>query len=128
MMTRVYPAIVHKEDDGSWLEFPDLPGCFTQGDNLEELMENAEEALGAYIAVKMEYKEEIPKASDISDIDTQGNDMKTYVKADVNKYHKDTKAVKKMLSIPAWLAKEAESRNYSLSKILQEALMEKLSI
>lgn len=128
MMTKVYPAIVHKEDDGLWLEFPDLPGCFTQGDSLEELMENAEEALGAYIAVKMEYKEEIPKASDISDIDTQGNDMKTYVKADVNKYHKDTKAVKKMLSIPAWLAKEAESRNYSLSKILQEALMEKLSI
>ena len=128
MMTKVYPAIVHKEDDGLWLEFPDLPGCFTQGDSLEELMENAEEALGAYLAVKMEYREEVPKASDISDIVTEGNDMKTYVKVDVNKYHKDTKAVKKMLSIPAWLAKEAESRNYSLSKILQEALMEKLSI
>ncbi|MCR4788117.1 MAG: type II toxin-antitoxin system HicB family antitoxin [Lachnospiraceae bacterium] len=127
-MTKVYPAVVHKEDDGLWLEFPDLPGCFTQGDDIEELMENAEEALGSFLAVKMEHKEEIPKASDIADIKTNGDDMRTYVTVDVNNYHKDTKAVKKMLSIPAWLAKEAENRNYSLSKILQEALLEKLNI
>ena len=31
-----------------------------------------------------------------------------------------------MLSIPAWLAKEAEARNLSLSKVLQEALQERL--
>ncbi len=124
---KVYPAIVHKEDDGFWLEFPDLSGCFTQGDDIEELMENAEEALGAFLAVKMEYNEDIPKASDIGAIKVNKNDMTTYVTVDVNKYHKDTRAVKKMLSIPAWLAKEAEKRNYSLSKILQEALLEKLS-
>ncbi|MCR4791519.1 MAG: hypothetical protein K5871_02090 [Lachnospiraceae bacterium] len=54
--------------------------------------------------------------------------IKTYKCVDVNKYHKDTGAVKKMLSISAWLAKEAENRNYSLSKILQEALIEKIDI
>lgn len=128
IMTKVYPAIVHKEDDGLWLEFPDLPGCFTQGDSIEELMENAEEALGSFLAVKMEYREEIPAPSDIRTIIDSHEDMATYVTVDVNKYHKDTRAVKKMLSIPAWLAKEAENRNYSLSKILQEALLEKISI
>ena len=127
-MTKVFPAKVHKENDGFWLEFPDLPGCFTQGDSLEELMENAEEALGAFLAVKMENEEEIPKPSDIRQISVSSDDMKTYVSVDVNKYHKDTRAVKKMLSIPAWLANEADRRHYSLSKILQEALLEKISI
>ena len=31
-MLVIYPAIVHVDDDGLWAEFPDLPGCFTQGD------------------------------------------------------------------------------------------------
>ena len=127
-MTKVFPAKVHKDNDGFWLEFPDLPGCFTQGDSLEELMENAEESLGAFLAVKMENDEEIPKPSDIRQISESSDDLKTYVSVDVNKYHKDTRAVRKMLSIPAWLANEADRRNYSLSKILQEALLEKISI
>ena len=127
-MTKVFPAKVHKENDGFWLEFPDLPGCFTQGDSLEELMENAEEALGVFLAVKIENEEDIPKPSDIRQISESSDDLKTYVSVDVNKYHKDTRAVKKMLSIPAWLANEADRRHYSLSKILQEALLEKISI
>ena len=127
-MTKVYPAIIHKESDGLWLEFPDLEGCFTQGDSLEELMENAEEALGGYLAVKMEYDEEVSNPSDIRDIHESSDGLKTYVSVDVNKYHKDTRAVKKMLSIPAWLANEADKRHYSLSKVLQEALLEKISI
>lgn len=126
-MTKVYPAIIHNEDGGFWLEFPDLPGCFTDGDTLENLMDNAEEALGAFLAVKMDYREAIPAPSDINKISTGISDIKTYISTDVNKYHRDTKAVKKMISIPAWLAKEAEDRNYSLSKILQEALMGKLA-
>ena len=127
-MIKVYPAVIHNDDDGLWLEFPDLQGCYTQGDCIEELMENAEESLGTFLAVKLEYGDLIPKASDINDIQQAERCTKTYVSVDVNKYHRDTKAVKKMLSIPAWLAQEAEKRNYSLSKVLQEALMEKIDI
>ena len=125
-MIKVYPAIIHKEE-GFWLEFPDLPGCFTQGNSIEELMGNAEEALGSYIAVKMECNEDIPEASDIGTITRASDDVTTYISSDINKYHRDTKAVKKMLSIPSWLAQEADKRNYSLSKILQEALIEKIN-
>ena len=123
-MTKVYPAIIHKEDDGYWIQFPDLQGCYTDGDTLEELLSNAEEILGVFLAVKMEYGEEIPIASDIGDLQTEY--PTTYISVDVNKYHKDTKAVKKMLSIPSWLAKEAEAREWSLSKVLQDALINKL--
>ena len=125
-MIKVYPAIIHQEEDGYWIRFPDLQGCYTDGDTLEELLKNAEEVLGAFLAVKMEYGEEIPNASDINDISRQTDDTTTYISVDVNKYHRDTRAVKKMLSIPSWLAKEAEAREWSLSKVLQEALINKL--
>lgn len=127
-MIKVYPAIIHKEDSGFWIQFPDLSGCYTEGDTLEELMKNAEEVLGAFLAVKMEYQEEIPEASEINTLTKSDTDIATYVSVDVNKYHKNTKAVKKMLSIPAWLAKEAEANNISLSKVLQDALQERLNI
>ena len=46
-MLKVYPAILHKED-GYWIEFPDLEGCQTFGNTLEETMELAQEALGLF--------------------------------------------------------------------------------
>lgn len=47
-MLVIYPAIIHVDDDGLWAEFPDLPGCFTQGDTQEELLANAEEAMECF--------------------------------------------------------------------------------
>ena len=42
----IYYAKLNKGDNyGYWLEFPDVPGCFTQGKNLEETLARAEEAL-----------------------------------------------------------------------------------
>lgn len=55
-----YPAIIHKEDEGYWIEFPDLKGCHTEGDTFSELVENAEEALGGYLGVLFDDKMEIP--------------------------------------------------------------------
>lgn len=126
-MMKVYPSIIHEEDDGYWIEFPDLEGCQTQGDTMEELMEMAQEALGLYLASLMEGNQEIPPPSDIKDIEANGC-RATYVSTDVDKYRRDTRAVKKMLSIPAWLAKEAEDRNISLSKVLQDALKERMNL
>ena len=125
-MLAAYPAIIHNDNDGIWVEFPDLPGCQTCGETLEDALVYASEALGSYLAVRIDAGDSVPVASSIETIVT--NDSKTYIYTDVNKYHRDTKAVKKMISIPAWLAKEAASHNYSLSKILQEAIMEKLNM
>lgn len=124
-MLITYPAIIHDDEDGYWIEFPDLPGCNSDGESIAELMANASEALGAYVAYLMDDGQSVPEASKLENVTVEEGE-KTYVCTDLNKYRRDTKAVKKMLSIPAWLAKEAEQRNYSLSKILQEALLEKM--
>ncbi|MFA9412041.1 MAG: helix-turn-helix domain-containing protein [Deltaproteobacteria bacterium] len=44
-----YQAKLHKEASGYWLEFPDLPGCFTQGESRAEALENAREALSLWL-------------------------------------------------------------------------------
>lgn len=125
-MKKVYPAIVHNED-GYWVEFPDLEGCQTFGETLEETMANAEDALGLYLASMIEDGEALPAMTNIGDVHPKDG-MVTYVCTDVNEYRRDTRAVKKMLSVPAWLAKEADKENISLSKVLQDALIEKLNL
>lgn len=125
-MTKVYPAIIH-EENGYWVEFPDLSGCFTNGSTLEETLEMAKEALGLYLVSLEENEQTIPVPSNIADISTEEGQT-TYISTDMNAYRRDTRAVKKMVSIPAWLAQEATENNVSLSKVLQEALKERLSV
>ena len=126
-MNKVYPAIFHEEEGGYWVEFPDLDGCMTQGGTIEKTMAMAQEAMGLWLASQLEMGNELPAPSEIGSIRAEGG-IATYVSADVDAYRRNTKAVKKMLSIPAWLAKEADARNLSLSKVLQEALKEKMHL
>ena len=91
-------------------------------------MEFAAEALGLYLADLLEQDKEFPEVTSIKDIKKSKDDVASYIATDVNKYRRNTKAVKKTLSIPAWLAEEAESHNLSLSKVLQEGLKQKMGL
>ncbi len=124
-MLKVYPAVFH-EEDGFWVEFPDLPGCQSSGSTIEETMELAEEALGLYLVDYMERGVDLPAPSSIHDVIPGTNASVSYVSVDPNKYRRKTKAVRKTLSIPQWLAEEAEAHNLSLSKILQDGLKQQL--
>ena len=45
-------AIVHKaEEGGYWAEVPSLPGCLTQGETIDELKANLQEAIGLWLSV-----------------------------------------------------------------------------
>jgi predicted RNase H-like HicB family nuclease len=47
---RVYKAVVHSEEEGGyWAEVPDLPGCFTRGDTLDEVYHNLTEAIACHL-------------------------------------------------------------------------------
>ncbi len=51
----IYNAIVHKaEEGGYWAEVPELPGCVTEADTLDELNEMLKEAIAGYLEVAAE--------------------------------------------------------------------------
>ena len=104
------------------MEFPDIEGCQSYGDSLEETMNNAQEALGLYIASKLDNNEEINKPSDIKNIES-ADGFVSYVSSDVSKYRKKVKAVKKTLTIPEWLNEEAEKNHINFSSVLQKVNM-----
>ena len=124
-MLKVYPAIFHEEKNSFWVEFPDLEGCQTYGSTLPETMELASEALGLYLASKIENDESIPSPSDIKNLSADDGFL-SYVSADVNQYRRDKTPTKKTLTIPKWLNEEAEKRHINFSSVLREALMQEI--
>lgn len=63
-MALSYPAIICKENGSFWAEFPDLYGCFSDGETLEEVITNASESLSGYIASLIDRGIQVPNPSD----------------------------------------------------------------
>lgn len=124
-MNIVYPAVCHFEDGGYWCEFPDLDGCFSQGDSEREIVENAGEALEGYALSVLEKGGELPQASAITDFRAEGRDFLTYISCDISG---SGKFVRKNVTLPEWLAVRAEKAGVNFSKALQEGLAEKLGL
>lgn len=122
----VYPAIFTEEEKSYIVEFPDLEGCQTFGQTLEEAVEYAEEALTGYLLTVLEAEQMLNKPSAIKDIDS-GEGFVTLISANVNQY-RETKAVKKTLTIPSWLNNMAINKGVNFSEVLKEALIRKVSV
>jgi len=57
-----YSVVIHKgEEGGYWVEVPALPGCYSQGETLEETLENVKEAIQLYVEVLSEEGKPPPK-------------------------------------------------------------------
>ena len=122
-----YPAIFHPEDVGGYsVSVPDIEGCFTQGDTMDEAVEMAQDAIG----LMLEDCAEIPKASTPAQLHLEAGDFVVVIPFDALAYKRrhDNRSVKKPLSIPSWLNEEAEAAHLNFSGILQEALKAKLKI
>ena len=122
-----YPAIFHPEEVGYSVTVPDLEGCFTEGDTLDEAIEMTRDVIGLCLE---DYPNAYPQPSKIEDILLEPGDFVRSIPFDVIQYRRenDTRAVQKTLSIPSWLNMLAEENNINLSGLLQSALMERLHI
>lgn len=126
-----YPAIFHKaEEGGFWISFPDLPECFTEGDDMTQAYEMAVNALGLALTSRESEKEPIPEPTTPSDITVEKDSFLVVIEFDMLTYKKknNSRAVKKTLSIPEWLNEEATAIGVNFSQVLQEALLQKLQV
>lgn len=118
-----YIAVLTKTDDSKYfVDFPDLPGCFTQGDSIEEAICMAQDALAIYYTEK---KGELPAASSFELIQRANADSLIQIIAiDTTKcIVKPIQSIKKTLTIPKWLNELAEKYQVNFSKVLKNALI-----
>ena len=123
-MLFVYPAVFHKEEDSYWVEFPDLPGCYSYGSSVAETMACAQEAMAGYILTLLEQDRPLAVPSDMGTLFVEDG-FSSLVSCNIDQY-KETKAVKKTLTIPAWLNERAMAKGVKFSQVLQEALLAKV--
>ena len=138
-----YPALFLKEKDSEayTVIFPDLEGCISCGDSIDDAFKMAQDALGTYLFEYYTKSKDIPKASNINDIGVKldqddekyfsyEGSFKNYVSLDLTDYVKKSsrKTVKKTLSIPSYLNEAGIENNINFSMLLQDALRKELNI
>ena len=65
---RIYPAVLYKDGDGYSVYYPDLPGCLTCGDDLEEALSNAREAREGFLYVSEMDSDPVPSPTPIEEL------------------------------------------------------------
>ena len=123
MSEYVYPALFHPNDDGTFtVTYPDLPGCISEGKSLGNAMYMAQAALSQWIEYLADKRQDIPAPSAMAAVETEGGEFVSLIRADV----KDGRAVKRTVSIPKWMDDGAVRSGLSLSRVLQDALRDRL--
>ena len=61
-----YSVVAHgAEESGFWVEVPALPGCYSQGESIDESLHNVREAIELYLEVLGEEGQDAPRDSDV---------------------------------------------------------------
>lgn len=137
-MKRAYPTFIAPCGQDYLVYVPDMD-IYTEGHCMTDAIEMARDAIGLKgidfeddgksIPVASDYQSALAKAKeDTEDFDyTQG--ILTMVDVDFTEYRKqmDNKMVRRNVTLPNWLNMEADRLNLNVSRVLQEALADRVS-
>lgn len=136
-MRIAYPVIFTQTGDkkDTYLVYiPDMDGS-TEGYGLPDAIHMARDYIGCMLYDKEE--KDYPKPTSISDVDStkgifsdSGESMVSVVDIDIEEYAKkmDNTPVRRNVSLPRWLNQEVGRRKINVSRVLQDALMEKINM
>lgn len=128
-MIYTYTAVISEEDGTFYARIPDIDGCITTGKSLPEAINLITDALNLCLVVLEDENAPRKEPTPQSRISHSPGDILTVIQADTIKYRSatDTKAVRKNVSLPAWMSALADKQGINCSKVLQEALLSVLS-
>ena len=111
------------------IEFPDLPGTHAAAKGLGEVMREAQESLASFLDISREQNLPIASPSPLEALSFEENEAAVIVTVDLEAYRRERneRAVKKTVSLPLWLAESAERMGLSLSKLLQDAIRQRIA-
>lgn len=122
-----YPCVVTEEEGIYYINFPDFNACFTDGETMEEALDNAKDVLTAVLIEMTKHNEKLPEPSrpkcGKNDWVVVIDVVKSYVLSKAN-----NQSVKKTLTIPKWLNDLAMEQDINFSQVLQESLKDKLQV
>ncbi|KNZ41401.1 type II toxin-antitoxin system HicB family antitoxin [Acetobacterium bakii] len=135
-MKTIFPAIFTQTEDIVLVEVPDLE-ILTEGADMADAIDMVRDAIGLKGICIQDDAGEIPKPSKINEIDPSkgtfaddGEGILSLVDVDFLDYRRrlDNKTVRRNVTLPNWLNREADKANVNVSRVLQDALMEKLHV
>ena len=126
-MKYTYTAVLSPEEDGSgyYCRVPDIAGCVTSGKDLYDAIAMITDAANGCICVLEDEGIEVPEPSSQTDVIHDSNDIITLIQLDTIAYRaaNDKRAVRKNVSLPAWMSRLADQRHINCSQVLQDGLM-----
>lgn len=137
---RAYPVFIKQGGEDYLVYVPDL-GIYTEGKDFENAIEMARDAISLKCVSMEDHGETLPERSDsdgairiarenADEIFDYSDGVLTFVDVELEEYRSrlNNKAVKKNCTIPYWLNEAAEKADINYSRVLQEALMQKLGM
>lgn len=123
MRKLTYLAVLEETKDGFGVYFPDLPGCASFGDSIEDAAAKATEALELHIYGMEKDNDEIPMPN-LRIKNIEGIVIPISIFPDIVKNEMSCKRVKTNVTIPLWLKEKAEVKGINFSKVLEVTLLE----
>ncbi len=130
-MKYIYTATFAPNENGTkyYCRVPDLPGCITTSNSIDDAIEMITDAASGWLVVAEDEGNEIPAPTPQHKLDIPENAICSIIRIDTLAYRAatDTRAVRKNVSLPAWMATLAEKRGVNCSQVLQDGLMQLLN-
>ncbi|NLD96170.1 MAG: HicB family protein [Synergistaceae bacterium] len=129
---RIYPALFHFEEEDKLfcVEYPDLPGCVTVGENMEIALRRAKEALEGFLYSSEQNGYPVAPPTPLEKMSVPAGHIlvPVSVRMDILREEMANRSITKNVTIPAWLNKMAMEQKINFSSTLQEALRERLGV
>lgn len=130
-MKYIYTAVFSEDENGKvFARVPDLPGCITTGKDLQDAIEQITDAAACWLVVAEDEDDAIPAATAQADVPHAAEDQLSFIQIDTIAYRAmtDTKAVRKNVSLPAWMVNLADKQGINCSQLLQDALRRQFGV
>ena len=122
----VYPVVLSKDENGYFVTIPDFE-VNTEGKDLGEAIFMARDAIGINALQLEDDGKELPRPFS-KEVEKEDGDVVTLVDVDIVEYRKneENRMVRKNCTIPYYLNEKAEKAGINFSRLLQDAIKEKL--
>ena len=127
-----YYADFEKTEEGYNIYYPDLPGCLSCAETIDEALYMSKDALEGYLLISEEDGDELKEPSSYYELSKKlkKNEMLQLVVADTDfvRLREMNKSVNKMVTLPKWIIELGKEKKLNFSQILQNALKKELDI